>query len=103
MTVVFEDRGKQYKVQKDDVILIEKIDKGVDEALEFDKVLLLTDEKDIQIGKPYLANAKVTAKVVKDIRDDKIIVFKFKRRTNYKRTRGHKQTYTMIKIESISA
>lgn len=101
MTAIFEDRGRQYRVKKDDVIAIDKIEKDKDEVLEFDKVLLVSDEADLKIGAPYVASAKVTAKVVDNVRDDKVIVFKFKRTKNYKRTRGHKQPYTMVKIQEI--
>ncbi|OHD13945.1 MAG: 50S ribosomal protein L21 [Spirochaetes bacterium GWD1_27_9] len=103
MVAIFEDRGKQYKVKKDDVLVIDKIEKNENDTIEFDKVLLLTEDNDTKIGTPYLKDAKVTATVVKAVRDKKIIVFKFKRRKNYKRTKGHKQPYTLIKIEGITA
>lgn len=101
MTAIFEDRGRQYRVKKDDVIAIDKIEKNKDDVLEFDKVLLVSDDKDVKVGAPYVSKAKVTAKVVEDVRDDKVLVFKFTRRTNYKKLRGHKQGYTMVKIEEI--
>jgi large subunit ribosomal protein L21 len=103
MTAIIEDRGKQYNVKKDDVIFIDKIEKNENDVIEFDKVLLFTNNDDVKVGAPYVKDVKVKAKVMKDVRDDKIIIFKFKRRKDYKRTRGHKQPYTMIKIEEITA
>ncbi|HOV14841.1 MAG TPA: 50S ribosomal protein L21 [Spirochaetota bacterium] len=101
MTAIFEDRGRQYRVKKDDVIAIDKIEKNKDDVLEFEKVLLVSDDADLKIGTPYVSKAKVTAKVIDNVRDDKVIVFKFRRTKNYKRTKGHKQAYTMVKIEEI--
>jgi large subunit ribosomal protein L21 len=103
MTVIFEDRGRQYTVTKDDVIYIDKIDLKEQDKIEFDKVLFVKDNENVKIGTPYVEKSKVTATVVKNVRDEKIIVFKFKRKKNYKRTRGHKQPYTMIKIDDIQA
>jgi large subunit ribosomal protein L21 len=103
MTVIFEDRGRQYTVKKDDVIYIDKIDLKEQDKIEFDKILFLKDNENVKIGTPYVEKGKVSATVIKNVRDDKIIVFKFKRKKNYKRTKGHKQPYTMIKIDEITA
>jgi len=103
MTAVFEDRGRQYKVKKDDVLYIDKIETKEGDILEFSNVLLTSGDS-ITVGTPYIANAKVKARVVETLlKDKKVIVFKFKRRKNYKRTRGHRQQYTVIKIEEIIA
>ena len=103
MTAVFEDRGRQYKVKKDDVIYIDKMETKDGDILEFPNVLLTSGES-VVIGTPYIANAKIKARVVEPLlKDKKVIVFKFKRRKNYKRTRGHRQQYTVIKIEEIIA
>jgi len=102
MRAIFEDRGKQYTVQEGDVIAIDLVE-GDDKSIEFDKVLLLSEKGDVKIGTPYLAGAKVKVSVVKDTRDDKVLVFKFKNTRNYIRTKGHKQPYTMIKVDSITA
>ena len=102
MRAIFEDRGKQYTVQEGDVIAIDLVE-GDDKSIEFDKVLWLSEKDDFKIGTPYLAGAKVKVSVVKDTRDDKVLVFKFKNTRNYIRTKGHKQPYTMIKVESITA
>ena len=103
MTAVFEDRGRQYKVKKNDVIYIDKIETKDGELLEFSNVLL-TSGDNITVGTPYITNAKIKARVVESLlKDKKVIVFKFKRRKNYKRTKGHRQQYTVIKIEEIIA
>lgn len=103
MRAIFEDRGNQYTVKEGDVIAIDLIDKSENDNIEFTNVLLLSDDKDVKIGTPYVAKAKVSAKVIEEQRDKKVIVFKFKNTRNYIRTKGHKQRYTMIKIESITA
>ena len=105
MTAVFEDRGRQYKVKKDDVLYIDKIETKEGDILEFPNVLLTSGDSDnVTVGTPYIANAKVKARVINTLlKDKKVIVFKFKRRKNYKRTRGHRQQYTVVKIEEIIA
>ena len=102
MRAILEDRGKQYTVQEGDVIAIDLVE-GEDKAIEFDKVLLLSEKGDVKVGTPYVAGAKVKVSVVENTRDDKVLVFKFKNTRNYIRTKGHKQPYTMIKVDSITA
>ena len=94
---IFQTGGKQYRVQVGDVIKVEKID--ADKDIEFDKVLMLGDK----IGNPYIDGARVIATVVEQKRDDKVLVFKKKRRQNYRRTRGHRQYLTVLKIKEIRA
>lgn len=101
MYSIVEIGGKQYTVKEGDVITIEKLDKKVNDEVEFDNVILIKDDKDILTGNPYIKDAKVKAKVIDNQKDKKLIVFKFKRKKNYKRLKGHKQPYTMVKIEGI--
>ena len=105
MKAIFEDRDRQYTVQVGDTIVIDKMaDVEKDAEITFDKLMMIIDDKATKIGTPYVSGATVKAKVLdNDIRDPKIIVFKFKRRKNYKRTKGHKEQRTLIKIESINA
>lgn len=104
MKAIFEDRGSQYTVQEGDIIAIDLMDKNPEDVVEFENVLLLKkDEKNIDIGTPYIKNAKIKAKVIENKKDKKILVFKFKKRKNEKRLKGHRQQYTIIKIESITA
>jgi len=92
---IFQTGGKQYRVQVGDTIKVEKLDAEND--VEFDKVLMVGDK----IGNPYIDGARVIATVVEQKRDDKVLVFKKKRRQNYRRTRGHRQYITVLKIKEI--
>ncbi len=105
MKAIFEDRNRQYTVQVGDTIVIDKMaDVEKDAEITFDKLMMIVDDNATKIGAPYVAGATVKAKVVdNNVRDPKIIVFKFKRRKNYKRTKGHKEQRTLIRIESINA
>ena len=98
MFAVIKTGGKQYKVAKDDVIVVEKLNAEVGSTVTFDNVLAL-DEK---IGTPTIAGAKVSAKVVKQTRDDTVIVFKKKRRQGYRRKNGHRQYISVVKITDIA-
>ena len=92
---IFQTGGKQYRVQNGDTIKVEKLNAVGD--IEFDQVLMVGDK----IGNPYVAGARVIATVVEQKRDDKVLVFKKKRRQNYRRTRGHRQYITVLKIKEI--
>ena len=106
MKAIFEDRNRQYTVQVGDTIVIDKMaDVEKDAEITFDKLMMVIDDKNATtIGAPYVSGATVKATVIdNNVRDPKITVFKFKRRKNYKRTKGHKEQRTLIKIESINA
>jgi large subunit ribosomal protein L21 len=94
MFAVIKTGGKQYRVSKDDVIAIEKLDGDSGATIVFDEVLMLGD----QVGVPRVANAQVTAEVVRQFRDDKVIIFKKRRRKHYRRRNGHRQHLTLVKI-----
>ncbi len=96
---IFQTGGKQYRVQNGDTIKVEKIDVESGKEIEFDKILMLGD----RVGNPYVDGARVVATVVEQKRDDKVLVFKKKRRQNYRRTRGHRQYITVLKIKEIKA
>ena len=97
MFAIFKTGGKQYKVQKGEVLSVEKLD--ADKEIVFEEVLMAGDK----VGTPLVAGAKVKAEVVDQIRGDKVIVFKKKRRQNYRRKQGHRQYLTVIKITDIIA
>ena len=103
MFAVVKTGGKQYKVQKSDKILIEKLDGKEGDKVTLDEVLMLIDGKNSKIGEPLVKGAKVEAKVVAQTRGPKITVFKKKRRQNYRRKKGHRQDLTMIEITNIKA
>ncbi len=95
--------GKQFRVSPGDVVRIPTLaNKNEGEKIEFDEVLVSGDDNGVRIGAPTIAGARVTATVLKNARGPKIIVFKFKRRKHYKRTKGHRQGFTAIKIDSIA-
>ena len=102
MYAIFETGGKQYKVEKGDVIFVEKLSAAEDEVVTFDKVLYLDNgKKGVKIGTPYVASTLVAAKVLKQGKNKKITVFTYKPKKNEKRKLGHRQPYTKLEIVSI--
>ncbi|MED9822886.1 MAG: 50S ribosomal protein L21 [Christensenellales bacterium] len=100
MYAIIATGGKQYRVSEGDVIYIEKIDAAVDSTVSFD-VLLVGNEGDVKVGTPVVEGAKVEGKVVGQIRGEKIVVFKYKAKKNYRRKQGHRQPYTKVEITKI--
>lgn len=103
MYAVVVTGGKQYKVSEGDVIYVEKLDAQVDSSVELSKVLAVGKEDGIVIGKPVVEGAKVVAKVAEQGKEKKVIVFKYKRKKDYRRKQGHRQPYTKLVIEKIEA
>ena len=103
MYAIFNHKGKQYKVSKNDFLKLPKLsDLKKNDTLTLEDICLLkTENNDITIGTPIIIDAKIKAKVIDHIRDSKIIVFKKKRRHNYRRKIGHRQDLTLVKIEEI--
>ena len=103
MYAIFNHKGKQYKVSKNDFLKLPKLsDLKKNDTLTLENITLLkTENNDITIGTPIIKDAKIKAKVIDHIRDNKIIVFKKKRRHNYRRKIGHRQDLTLVKIEEI--
>ncbi len=93
--------GKQYRVAKDQVIRVEKIEMGEGETFNFDKVLLVGEGEQLKIGAPYLAGSKVVAQIMSHGRADKVNIIKFRRRKHHMKRQGHRQHYTDLKITSI--
>lgn len=102
MFAVIKTGGKQYRVSEDDVLKIEKLDAEVGETVTFDTVLMVGGDGDAKVGSPALDGAKVTAEVVEQGRARKVIVFKKKRRQNYRRKKGHRQHETTVRITGVS-
>ena len=103
MYAVIKTGGKQYKVATGDKLHVEKLPGNVGDAVTFSEVLLVGGEGDLQIGRPLLAGAKVEAKITAQDRDKKIIIFKLRRRKNYRRKKGHRQPFTALEITGIAA
>lgn len=97
MFAIIETGGKQYRVQENDVLYIEKLDAEENQEIVFDKVLMINNK----VGSPYVKGAKVTAQVEKHGKNRKIIVFKYKAKKNYRKKQGHRQPYTKVKILAI--
>jgi large subunit ribosomal protein L21 len=102
MYAIVEIKGKQFKVQEQDTLYVPKLkDADVDDTVTFDRILLVGGD-DIQVGAPTVNGALMQAKVLGHVKADKVLVFKKKRRKRYKVTRGHRQQYTQLQVESLS-
>jgi len=103
MYAIIETGGKQYKVQEGDTIFVEKLNANEGDTVTFDRVLAVSKEDGLVAGTPVVSGATVTAKVEKHVKGQKIIVFKYKPKKNYRRKQGHRQPYTKVVIEKIQA
>lgn len=101
MYAIIVSGGKQYRVTKDEILKVEKLASDVGTSVEFDKVLMVADDGNVQTGNPYLAKAKVLAEVVEQGRGEKVHIIKFRRRKHYMKHQGHRQYYTAVKINNI--
>ena len=100
MYAVIETGGKQYRVKEGDVIVVEKLGAEAGEKVEFDKVLVMGEGADIQVGTPYVGS-KVYGTVVENGKGKKVVIFKYKAKKDYRKKQGHRQPYTMVEINSI--
>ena len=100
MYAIVTTGGKQYKVSQDEVINVEKLDAKVGDKINLD-VLMLVDGDKVTNGNPHVKNAEVVAEVVEHGKEDKIVVFKYKAKKNYRRKQGHRQPFTALKIVSV--
>lgn len=104
MYAVIQTGGKQYRVKPGDKVMVEKLTGSLGDKVEFGEVLLLSSGDSVSVGTPLIQGARVTGEIVEQGRlGDKLIVFKFKRRKNYRLKRGHRQEYTAIKINEVVA
>ncbi|MBA4541383.1 MULTISPECIES: 50S ribosomal protein L21 [Thermoactinomyces] len=103
MYAIIQTGGKQYRVEKDSVLFIEKLNAQEGDTVTFDQVLLVNKDDETKVGAPVVEGAKVIGKVVKHGKGKKITVFKYKPKKNYKRKKGHRQPFTKVVIESIEA
>jgi len=102
MYAVIKSGGKQHRVEPGEVLRVEKLDLSEGDKIDFDEVMMVGDEKDVQIGSPYVEGGKVSAEVVGHGRGDKVTIIKMRRRKHYRRQAGHRQYYTEIKILDIA-
>jgi len=103
MYAIIETGGKQYKVTEGEWIKVEKLNAEVDSNVVFDKVLLVSSDNGLTVGKPYVEGAKVTGTVLEQGKDKKVIIFKYRAKKDIRRKNGHRQPFTKVKINSIEA
>lgn len=102
MYALVEIKGKQYKVEKDSVIKVDHVGSDAGTEIEFSNVLMVRTDADVTVGKPFVEGVTVKAVVEEHGRDRKVIVYKNKRRKNYRRTLGHRQHYTTVRVQEIA-
>jgi large subunit ribosomal protein L21 len=102
MFAIIETGGKQYRVQQGDVIRVEKIDHSKGDVVEFADVLAVGGDEDVSWGAPTLPGVTVTAKVLDQGRGPKIVVFRYRAKSNHRRRKGHRQPFTAVEIQSIN-
>ena len=103
MYAIIKTGGKQYRVAEGDVITIEKLEATADETVTFDEVLTVVNDGDVKVGTPLVNGAKVTGTVLEQGKAKKILVFKYKAKSNYRKRQGHRQPFTKVVIEKIEA
>lgn len=103
MYAVIQTGGKQYRVAPGDEVRVEKLSGNKGDAVAFDHVLLTSDGENVQVGRPFLESSRVMGRILHQGRDRKVLVFKFKRRKGYRKTRGHRQPFSLVRIENIEA
>lgn len=103
MVAIIKTGGKQYTVTENDIIQIEKLDAEVGDKIEFAEVLMTSKDGEVSVGRPFVEGVKVHGVVEEQGKGDKVVIFKFKRKKDYRRKRGHRQLYTKVRIESIEA
>jgi large subunit ribosomal protein L21 len=101
MYAVINSGGKQYKVSPGDVVRVERLEAKKGDTVEIKDVYMIADGDKVSVGKPLLTSAKVTAEVVEEGRGEKLLIFKHRRRKGFRRTTGHRQNYTAIKVKEI--
>jgi large subunit ribosomal protein L21 len=102
MYAVINTGGKQYKVSPGDVVRVESLDAKIGDTIDIKEVFMIGDGDKVSIGKPVLTSAKVTVEVVEEGRGEKLLIFKHRRRKGFRRTNGHRQNYTAIKVKEIT-
>ncbi len=102
MYAVVEIAGQQYKVNPEEKLYVPRLENEVGSSVKFEKVLLLSNDKEVKVGAPVVSGASVNAKILAHVKDEKVIVFKKKKRKGYRVKRGHRQQYTHIEITSIA-
>jgi len=103
MYAIVNIAGQQFKVSQDAPVFVHRLDANEGDSVSFDQVLLVDNNGSVKVGAPTVSGAKVTAKVLGHVKGDKVLIFKKKRRKGYQKMNGHRQSFTKIQIESITA
>ncbi|MFW6071497.1 MAG: 50S ribosomal protein L21 [Candidatus Bipolaricaulota bacterium] len=104
MYAIIETGGKQYRVSEEDELQIEKLKgKGPGEEVRFEKVLMVKENGDVQLGRPYLEDTFVEAEIIEEGKEEKVTVFTYKKRKGHRRKLGHRQPYTKVRIDGIES
>lgn len=101
MYAIVDIAGQQFKVEKDNEIFVHRLEANEGDTVDFDKVLLVEKDENINVGKPYIDGAKISAKIISHLKGDKVIVFKKKKRKGYQVSNGHRQYLSKIQIQNI--
>jgi len=102
MYAVVKTGGKEYRISQGDLIRVEKVEGKAGDQVTMKDILMVSHEGQVQVGNPLLANAVITGEIVQQVKGKKVLTYKMKRRKNYRRTKGHRQTYTYIRVNDIS-
>jgi large subunit ribosomal protein L21 len=103
MYAVVKTGGKEIRISQGDLIRVEKMEGKVGDRVTMKDILMVSHEDQVQVGNPLLANAVITGEIVQQVKGKKVLTYKMKRRKNYRRTKGHRQTYTYIRVNEISS
>jgi large subunit ribosomal protein L21 len=102
MFAVLKTGGKEYLVSKGNIIRVEKLEGKVGDRVTLKDVLMVSGEGQIHVGTPVLGNAVITGEIVREVKGKKVLIYKMKKRKNYRRKKGHRQTYTYLKVNEIA-
>ncbi|MBM4349925.1 MAG: 50S ribosomal protein L21 [Deltaproteobacteria bacterium] len=102
MFAVLKTGGKEYRVAKGDIIRVEKLAGNVGDQVTLKDVLMISGEGQVHLGTPNLSNAAITGEIVREVKGKKVLTYKMKKRKNYRRMKGHRQTYTYLKVNEIN-
>lgn len=103
MYAIIETGGKQYRVSEGDILRVERVQPADDGTVTFDRVLAVGSDSDLKVGTPYVEGARVVARLLGEEKGDKVVVFKYRAKVNYRRKRGHRQILSRVRIERIQA
>jgi large subunit ribosomal protein L21 len=101
MYAVVKTGGKEFRISKGDIIRVEKLEGKAGDQVVLKDILMVSQEGQAQFGTPYLANAMVTGEIVQEVKGKKVLTYKMKKRKNYRRFKGHRQSYTYLKVNEI--